>query len=240
MSFCLCACVDSGVSSSEEEAITTIFTPVDTTFTDIRDGQQYTATNFDGKLWFMTKNLNYKVDGELYGPVDTLRSVFHEIREYIGEKSCCYDNLPSNCEKYGQLYDYFTAKTACPKGWRIPKSEEWVRYLVYTDCSPIHADENKAKHLFSVHQFGGQASAKSYCIVDDEIAKHNSNRPLLSFNGENQYASFWETPAAGLIHGTIQIDKKRNCIREFNIAYGNQLHERTTFLHSCRCVMDVK
>jgi uncharacterized protein (TIGR02145 family) len=37
----------------------------------------------------------------------------------------CYGNNPENCEKYGMLYDWATANSACPTGWRLPKSEDW-------------------------------------------------------------------------------------------------------------------
>jgi uncharacterized protein (TIGR02145 family) len=40
--------------------------------------------------------------------------------------SKCYDNDPANCTKYGRLYDWNTAKTACPKGWHLPSDDEWT------------------------------------------------------------------------------------------------------------------
>jgi len=42
----------------------------------------------------------------------------------VGE-SKCYENNSANCTKYGRLYDWNTAKTACPSGWRLPTNEEW-------------------------------------------------------------------------------------------------------------------
>jgi len=43
--------------------------------------------------------------------------------ETAGSK--CYDNKPENCQKYGRLYDWKTAKKACPSGWKLPSSKEW-------------------------------------------------------------------------------------------------------------------
>ena len=40
--------------------------------------------------------------------------------------SKCYDNDPANCAKYGRLYDWSTAKTACPNGWHLPSYDEWT------------------------------------------------------------------------------------------------------------------
>jgi uncharacterized protein (TIGR02145 family) len=39
--------------------------------------------------------------------------------------SACYSNLDENCEKYGRLYDWVTALTACPDGWHLPSYAEW-------------------------------------------------------------------------------------------------------------------
>ncbi|MFK7984259.1 MAG: FISUMP domain-containing protein [Saprospiraceae bacterium] len=72
------------------------------TFTDMRDGQAYQWTRLkDGKKW-MTKNLNYEIDG-----------------------TWCYDETSINCNKYGRLYTWQAANNACPKGWRLPSDKEW-------------------------------------------------------------------------------------------------------------------
>jgi uncharacterized protein (TIGR02145 family) len=39
--------------------------------------------------------------------------------------SWCYNNDNSNCNKYGRLYDWKTAKTVCPAGWHLPSRQEW-------------------------------------------------------------------------------------------------------------------
>jgi uncharacterized protein (TIGR02145 family) len=48
-----------------------------------------------------------------------------ENLNYAAKGSKCYNNDPANCEKYGRLYDWATAKTACPSGWHLPNEDDW-------------------------------------------------------------------------------------------------------------------
>jgi uncharacterized protein (TIGR02145 family) len=39
--------------------------------------------------------------------------------------SKCYENSADNCAKYGRLYNWNDAKSACPSGWRLPSDADW-------------------------------------------------------------------------------------------------------------------
>jgi len=39
--------------------------------------------------------------------------------------SWCYGDDASNCAKYGRLYTWDAAMSACPNGWRLPAQEDW-------------------------------------------------------------------------------------------------------------------
>jgi len=40
--------------------------------------------------------------------------------------SWCYENSAESCKKYGRLYTWAAAKTACPSRWHLPTREEWI------------------------------------------------------------------------------------------------------------------
>ena len=73
-------------------------------FKDPRDGKEYTTVaipNKSGQCWFTT-NLNYAV-----------------------KKSACYGDDSTNCEKYGRLYRWTEAQSACPEGSKLPEQSDW-------------------------------------------------------------------------------------------------------------------
>ncbi|MDR2581110.1 MAG: fibrobacter succinogenes major paralogous domain-containing protein [Fibromonadaceae bacterium] len=94
-----------------------------TQFCDERDGQKYVYVTIGEQIW-MAENLNYNAAG-----------------------SMCYDNLESNCDIYGRLYDWDTAMNGaassnanpsgvqgvCPDGWHLPGDAEWTVLTSYAE-----------------------------------------------------------------------------------------------------------
>ena len=36
----------------------------------------------------------------------------------------------ANCKKYGRLYTWNAAMKACPTGWRVPDSRDWIGLFI--------------------------------------------------------------------------------------------------------------
>jgi uncharacterized protein (TIGR02145 family) len=127
-------------------------------FTDERDGQKYRMVKIGSKRW-IAQNLNYQTG-----------------------KSWCYENDTNNCAKYGRLYDWNTAKKACPAGYHLPSTDEWDNL----------AKASGGKYRTGVTS-GGQI-LESYVGVGNKLKttkdwyyRDDVDRTLVSGNGTDNY-----------------------------------------------------
>jgi len=104
-------------------------------FTDLRDNKTYKTTKIGSQIW-LAENLNYAAKGSKCGgggyifydippPEEREEGVIYEP-DWI---HLLTDENTEYCDRYGRLYDWKTATTACPEGWRMPSNSEWQQLI---------------------------------------------------------------------------------------------------------------
>jgi len=106
------------------------------TFTDTRDKKTYKTVKIGEQIW-LAENLNYGAKG-----------------------SNCYGKKPANCAKYGRLYDWSTAKSACPKSWHLPSKEDWDKLIVTVGDSLTGGKHLKATSGWKNNKNGNLGNGK--------------------------------------------------------------------------------
>ena len=145
------------------------------TFTDQRDGQTYKWIKIGEQIW-MAENLNYK---PAYG-------------------SWCHDDKESNCNIYGRLYNWETAKQVGPDGWHLPTDEEWKELEMYLGMSQTSVNligwkrgtnvSSKLKSISGWESNGNGTNESGFTALPGGCAYDTDPHPVLGY-----YASFWSS-----------------------------------------------
>ncbi len=139
-------------------------------FTDYRDGKEYRWIRIVSQTW-LAENLSYEKKG-----------------------SWCYDNEAKNCIKYGRLYTWEAAKSACPLGWHLPSDKEWNILIEHLGGWKIAGDKLKDFAYWGIYD------------VDDKKKSGFDARPAGScYEGFDfkylKLHSFWWTSTEGRYDG---------------------------------------
>jgi len=176
-------------SSSSVQSVVDPSTVVVGEMTDSRDGQTYKTVKIGTQTW-MAENLNFKTDS-----------------------SFCYDNVDSNCTKYGRLYSWSAAMDSvgewstdgkgcgykklcspthpvrgiCPEGWHLPSKDEWNNLF-----NAVGGEDVAGKMLKSVSGWkdysekdGNGSDAYSFAVLPAGI-----RGPLGGYGDEGRFANF--------------------------------------------------
>ncbi|MCL2220649.1 MAG: fibrobacter succinogenes major paralogous domain-containing protein, partial [Chitinispirillia bacterium] len=152
-----------------------------------------------GNQTWMAENLNYKTD-----------------------KSVCYDNEESNCQKYGRLYDWNTAMKACPAGWHLPSDKEWTALTDFVGGREVAGTKLKSKTGWP---------GKPKAATDDYgfSALPGGSRWSGSFYNVGHGGHWWSATelGAGLVWFRAMY---------YDNVYVDRNYGLKTYLHSVRCV----
>ncbi len=181
------------ISITSLQAQTGKYIPNDSSFTfrDNRDRKIYSAIIIGQQAW-MAENLRYKAGD-----------------------SWCYFNKKKNCKKYGRLYGWDAAQTACPAGWHLPANIEWQQLIDY-----LGGDKKAGFNLALDFNLG-------FDIVFGYPPNINGR-----FNAEGTQTNFWSATANNnetawsyyLLKDKLPLVFKSYFSKNYNL--------------SCRCVQD--
>ncbi len=184
--------------SATEQAV-----EITTAITDSRDGKKYKTVKIGSQTW-MAENLNYNASG-----------------------SKCYNNKPANCEKYGRLYEWGTAKKACPSGWHLPSKSEWEELDNAIGGKEVAGKNLKAKSGWNdyIGKSGNGTDEFGFSALPGGLGNSNG-----SFDNVGDYGYWWG------VFGDSNFAYYRNMIYAYEHAYWDYLASNDLF--SVRCVKD--
>jgi len=117
--------------------------PPAATFADNRDDRKYKTAKIGSQTW-MAENLNYDASG-----------------------SKCYKDDPANCDKYGRLYTWPSAKSACPAGWHLPSQVEWAALMNHSGSAvsgkKLKSTDGWNKNGNGTDEYGFSALPGGFC-----------------------------------------------------------------------------
>ena len=163
------------------------------------EGQIYRTVVIGTQTW-MAENLNYAVEG-----------------------SVCYDNKAENCTKYGRLYDWNTAKNACPDGWHLPSDKEWNELMTAAGGENVAGIKLRAKSGWDNNGTDDYGFAALPGGEGSSIVRF--------FSGIGTFGYWWSATESSSSHAyTTNMDLNRDKLRWDNDHKSN--------LSSVRCVQD--
>ena len=129
---------------------------------DSRDGQKYKMVKIGEQTW-MAENLNYET-----------------------ANSYCYNDDAANCTKYGRLYTWVAATTACPEGWHLPTQTEWS--TLFTAVGGQSVAGTKFKSTSGWNSSGNGTDAFSFSALPAGSRDNDGD-----YYDEGDYADFWSS-----------------------------------------------
>jgi uncharacterized protein (TIGR02145 family) len=156
-------------------------------FTDIRDGKNYNTVVIGGQCW-MAQNLN--IGTKINGSQD-------QTNNQIIEKYC-YNDLESNCDIYGGLYQWNEAmqyvttagvQGICPAGWHLPTDAEWTTLTTFLGGESVAG--GKMKETGTTHWASpntGATNTSGFTALPGGYRYSNG-----SFSDLTNYTLFWSS-----------------------------------------------
>jgi uncharacterized protein (TIGR02145 family) len=142
------------------------------------DGKTYKTVVIGNQTW-MTENLN-------------------------AAGGVCYENLESNCAKYGRLYSWATAMTVCPSGWHLPTQSEWNVLIESVGGSSTASKNLKATSGWNYCGFGSSYSYQCEDKYEFAALPGGSRNSIGGFDGVGAVGYWWSATEGPTILGSME------------------------------------
>jgi len=153
------------------------------TFTDTRDNKTYKTVTIGSQTW-LAENLSFNATS--------------------GTK--CYQNNPEMCKKYGVLYTWDAALSACPAGWHLPSDIEWQTMVEFLGGEEIAGGKLKATGTWTAPTEGATNDSGIWTAPNEGATNESGFNALPAgcyFGTEDEYdtvginAYFWTSTPNG-------------------------------------------
>ena len=190
---------------------------------DTRDGQSYPVVKIGSQIW-LAENFRY------------LPSIKDKGDKY--ENSWVYENNNDYLDlHYGRFYDWDTAKSIAPEGWRLPSNKDFKELRDFIIKDNYLNENGSYKVGIYLKSANGWDPYKE--TVNNDKYGFNA-KPAGYFNGDNfcdtkKYGDFWSTTA----------EKDSNYANYWNLHYTNEGFNRNRGCcnndgFSVRLIKDIK
>ena len=179
---------------------------------DPRDGKEYKTVQIGRQVW-MAENLAYRMN-----------IINNEPPDYL-TFAVCYTDSIIEPEKYGFLYNWTAAQSACPTSWHLPSITEFDTLLV-----ALGGNKSKAAYSALIENgiSGFNGLIRGYVRASEYITK---------FTGLKKSVGFWAAPVKKYkIGDRYYYAQRMNLNALIQKAYINDGYSRSGY--SVRCVKD--
>jgi uncharacterized protein (TIGR02145 family) len=148
--------------------------------------------------------------------------------------SWCYGNSPDSCTKYGRLYTWEAARTACPSGWRLPSRDEWGALTIAAGGTGAYGTGGTAGRKLK------STTGWNYYYSDSYYGTDDYNFTALPGGGRYSDGSFYNAGNFGLWWVATEYGSgfayRRSMFYEDDVVNEEALNKVNAF--SVRCVRD--
>ena len=200
------------------------------------DGNEYNTVIIGKQVW-MVENLKTTT----YNDGTPIPNVTDNVWGQLSTGAYCnYDNLESNAEIYGRLYNWYAVNTGklAPKGWHVPTIDDWNILKEFVAANP-GSSGNEAKALASKTNWA--TSTNVGAIGKDLTINNSSGFTALPGGYRHYYGLFQNNGSIGVWWSSTYID-----YAPYLLSLGSNTSDFTSssivneevWGHSVRCVRD--